>query len=396
KLREWQRDTLLAITSTAFAFMAAEAMARLLWQPGGQQPVIRVDPVYGWALRAGTSLHSVDTDRGLDYRIRVNSLGFRDPDRSVEARSDARRVLFIGDSMTFGTGVEVGERCSDQLDARLGPGVEVLNAGVGGWGTDQEFLYLCHEGFDLKPDAVVLGMCLMNDVINNMLSHEFLGAAPKPRFVLQDGQLVLEPSAARPQPSSGRKLQRLLKRSRLLHYIGRHVRMLQARFHPRPSPSTAVPYYPEDLESDTSHWTVFGVPYSPRFENAFRVTEALIETAWDSCRARGIPFILFAFPQKVEVDARARMEELQHHGFDPEWFDLRAPYERLQRLSERRGFPFVYPLVEFQEMHAQQPLFFEHDAHPNAAGHALAAACLEDAVRRGLAGDAVLQAGRAR
>jgi len=379
-MRNWQRNLLLATGSFVFAAILAEAALRLLWQPGGQQSVIRADPLYGWALRAQTHMHSVNTDRGLNYSISVNTLGQRDHERPRNKPEGVRRVLFVGDSVIFGAGVEFGERCTDRLQTELGPHVDVVNAAVSGWGTDQEFLHLCHEDLALQPDVVVLGLCLQNDVLNNMLPHELFGSAPKPRFVLQDDGLVLLRAAQRVPPTPIGRVAQLLRHSRLLRYVGRHVRMLHSRPVP-PAHRIPAPYYPEDLESDHSHWAVYRSPYTPRFEAAFRVTEALITALHDSCSARGVPVVLFAFPQKVEIDAQAREDELAYYGYDPSAFDLEAPYRRLRSLAVRLEVPFVYPLEAFETEHRHQALFFRHDGHPNAAGHAAAARALSPVLR---------------
>ncbi|UCE01464.1 MAG: hypothetical protein JSW67_09215 [Candidatus Latescibacterota bacterium] len=383
RLRAWQKNALLATASLLFLFAVAEAVTRLLWEPGGYQPVIRADPVYGWALDPGTRLHAVDTDRSIDFTIEVNALGLRDPERTRRKPPGVQRVLLLGDSMAFGTGIEIGWRYSDLLDSSLGGDVEVVNAAVPGWGTDQEFLYLCREGLSLEPDAVVLALCLANDVSNNRLQHQLFGFAPKPRFVLDAGVLVHEPPAIQSEASARQRLGTLLKKSRFAHYVGRHLRTLQSQRRSRSAP--VAPYHPEDLDSGESHWAAFRKPYTPSFEAAFQVTEALIEATFDSCTARGVALILFAFPMKFEVDPVARERELHHYGYDPSWFDLMAPYERVQRLAERLEVPFISALDDFQRSHQKQPLFLARDAHPNAAGHAVAAASLEDAVRRALA-----------
>jgi lysophospholipase L1-like esterase len=379
-MRDWQRNLLLTAASFACAAMFAEVALRLFWQPGGQQSVIHADPLYGWALRPQAHMHSVDTDRGLHYSIAINALGQRDHERRRDKPEGVRRVLFLGDSFIFGAGVETGERCTDRLQAMLGSHVDIVNAAVSGWGTDQEFLYLCNAGLALRPDIVVVGFCVLNDVLNNMLPHELFGTSPKPRFVLRDERLVLEAAATRPSPTLAARVTPLLRHSRLLHFVGRHARML----HRRPksaTPRTQAPYYPEDLESDHSHWAVYRSSYTPRFEAAFRVTEALIGALRDTCAAHGVPVVLFAFPQKVEIDARARAEELGFYGYDPSQFDLEAPYRRLRALAERLGVSFVYPLEAFESEHRSQGLFFERDGHPNAAGQAAAARALGPVLR---------------
>jgi len=69
--------------------------------------------------------------------------------------SDEFRILFLGDSQTFGWGVPFGERFTERIEQNI-PGVQVINAGVPGYGIHQMKLLLKHHGFDLKPDLVVL------------------------------------------------------------------------------------------------------------------------------------------------------------------------------------------------------------------------------------------------
>jgi hypothetical protein len=224
-------------------------------------------------------------------------------------------------------------------------------------------------------------------VLNDMLPHELFGSAPKPRFELDASRrLVLQPPAVRPAPTLRQRAVRVLKHSRALHFFGRHAKAMWARLEVRSHAATPVPapFYPEDFENDTSHWSVYRAPYTPRFEAAFRVTEALVSAMRDSCRARGLPFLLLAWPQKVEVDEAARRHELDYYGYDARLFDFDAPYARLRALAARLDVPLVYPRDLFQDEARHRPLFFAHDGHPNAAGHALAAHALAPVLRDAL------------
>lgn len=64
------------------------------------------------------------------YRIRTNSLGFKDNStRTVPLTSDRHRLLFIGDSMTEGIGVEYPSTFVGRIDKTLSAeNIEVLNA----------------------------------------------------------------------------------------------------------------------------------------------------------------------------------------------------------------------------------------------------------------------------
>src|SRR5262245_1241129 len=227
-------DLMLACAAIAFTCVAAEVVLRLAWHPDAEASVIQADPRYGWALRPGSHLHSVASDRGLDYHIDINALGLRDAPRAPRPALGVRRVLFIGDSMVFGAGVEARDRLTERLQDALGGEFEVVNAGVSGWGTDQEFLWLQNEGFALRPDVVVLGVCMLNDVINVMLPHELFGTAPKPRFDLKNGQLVLVPAPPREPVSKDASVGGFAKHSRLVHFVGRHMRLLASRLQTAP------------------------------------------------------------------------------------------------------------------------------------------------------------------
>ena len=376
RLVNWHRNALLTFGSTLLVFAVAEVLARALWDPGGYRPIVQADPVYGWKLAPNTSVRSVDTDRRLRYDVAVNSWGWRDPERPRAKRPGTKRVLFLGDSIVFGTGVQMGERTGDSLDRALGDGVEFVNAAVAGWGTDQQYLYLVREGFAVDPDVVVLGLCMANDVTNNMLGHNLFGTAPKPRFELHEGELVYRAPGLRPPAPRSRAVGRFLQHSRFLHYVGRHVRILRARARSSPPPEPGLPYYPEDLANDESNWSIYRVEYSEQLEKAFKVTEALIRAMHDSCAARDIPFVLFAFPQKVEVDGAARQREMAHFGYAPEWFDFQQPYVRVRNLAETLGCRYVYPLQTFREHGDSAQLFLQRDSHPSPTGHALAAQSL--------------------
>lgn len=142
-------------------------------------------PVYGWRLRPDWRGQTRD-----GRTVRLNSQGFRGPAAGPIA-SGRRRVLLLGDSLTFGTGVDDGETFAAEL-ARQEPALEPLNFGVSGYGTDQELLLLEREGLPLTPAVVVLDVCVGNDVLDNALPvYVYDGATPKPYFTLEGAGLRL-------------------------------------------------------------------------------------------------------------------------------------------------------------------------------------------------------------
>ncbi len=127
-------------------------------------PVCTPDAVFGRVLKPGFAGRHVTDEFAVG--VRVNSLGMRGPEISKEKRKGTFRVAFVGDSFTFGWGVEVEQsfvgQLREQWQDRI-PRVEVLDFGVPGWSADQVLVLLRRQLFDFEPDLVVLQMCV-NDL----------------------------------------------------------------------------------------------------------------------------------------------------------------------------------------------------------------------------------------
>ena len=150
--------------------------------------------VYGWALRPGAQYYG----RGGE-RITVNTDGYRGAPHAGPPAPDATRVVMLGDSITFGTGVGDDDTFSSRLDAQ--PDLEVLNLGVDGYGTDQALIRLDREGIGHRPHVVILNFCLRNDYFDNALPVALYdGRSPKPYFTLSRGTLMRHDTHLRLSP----------------------------------------------------------------------------------------------------------------------------------------------------------------------------------------------------
>jgi hypothetical protein len=108
--------------------------------------------------------NSVSMYAGLrTVRIAHNSLGLRDIEPGSENRPT---ILVVGDSFVWGYDVEAAERFTEGLRSRL-PAYRIVNAGVAGYGTGQEYLLLQRLWDRFKPAVVVLVFCVDNDRRDN-------------------------------------------------------------------------------------------------------------------------------------------------------------------------------------------------------------------------------------
>jgi len=110
---------------------------------------------------------------------RINHRGLRGADVADIKAPSTFRILFLGDSFTFGEGVQddepfpflIGELL--QKEAATGTLFEIVNAGVSGYNTRDEVRYLEHRGLALDPDLVVLTFYL-NDAYDDMRFAELI------------------------------------------------------------------------------------------------------------------------------------------------------------------------------------------------------------------------------
>jgi hypothetical protein len=91
---------------------------------------------------------------GVD--VRISSQGLRDREYPYAKPADVYRVLMLGDSTVLGWGVKAEDTAAKVLERELGDGFEVINAGVGNYGTMQEFTYYKMYGRRFHPDLVIL------------------------------------------------------------------------------------------------------------------------------------------------------------------------------------------------------------------------------------------------
>ena len=96
---------------------------------------------------------------GIDSHVRINSIGIRGDETGQES---GKRILLIGDSFTFGYGVEEDQNIGSRLADLTGQ--VVINGGVWGFGPDAEFLMAKRLIPEVKPDAIVLLLFPANDL----------------------------------------------------------------------------------------------------------------------------------------------------------------------------------------------------------------------------------------
>jgi hypothetical protein len=104
------------------------------------------------------------------FYVKINSYGFRDYEYSQNKSNDTFRIVVLGDSITFGHGIELNETYSKVLERLLnkrndGWRYEVLNFGVPGYNAIEKVEVLNSKAIKFHPDLIIF-QYLGDDIIN--------------------------------------------------------------------------------------------------------------------------------------------------------------------------------------------------------------------------------------
>ena len=174
-----------------------EVMVRIAGTDVNPNPNWRYHPVLGWSQEPDARYDYLVS--GEEVHVEFNSLGFRDVERSVANPDNSRRIVVVGDS--FCEAVEVNledtfhQRLQKMLNQKSDERWEVINLGVGDFGSVQELIALTDYGLAYAPEIVVFQIFPLNDICNNSLELHGLCKSPndpyRPYFKEENGKLTL-------------------------------------------------------------------------------------------------------------------------------------------------------------------------------------------------------------
>ena len=311
---------------------------------------IQYSPDLGWMNRKGASGELPPPDEGLPpTKIRINGEGFRGKDVLLPKPKGGKRILFLGDSNTFGYGIDESARFSDLLGQRL-TGYDTVNLGVFGYGTDQEAILFEREGIRFEPDLVIVAFSA-GDLNDNRSSIDT--GVSKPYCSLENGRIRLN-NVPVPKPGE-RPLTRSHSPFRDMVYRHSHLyRLVIERL------NDSRKYMPD---------SVFELSEA----EGMQVTVAILEGINRVCRESGSRFavLLLSHGTWVEASTKTRRQDVGY-------------YPVLARMLASRGIPVIDTTDGFvEETGKGRQLFFDHDpVHLNVEGNKVVAEILQEGLLR--------------
>lgn len=326
---------------------------------------------YGWSYGHGLRLWY--TTRDFRNWVETNSRGLHEREISYDKPGGLVRILVLGDSFTGALEVPLEAAYPKVLERMLnssqgGTRVQVINAGIGGFSTVNEYLLFLHEGQKYRADLVLLAFEFSTDIIDNyppLASNVTPGA---PYAVLENERLEF-----RRYPVSLRThIERTAGRLRLFRLAYRAYatnKSLLNRWAGDLLPSAAA----TSAESVPPMYALYQKPLRQEYRQAWQVTLALLRRLHDAVREARASLVVVSLHQMTPEMLREALDRYPEFR-SLEW-DLDQPDRLLREALARGGVPYLSLSPTFRQvaLRTGATLEFPHDHHWTADGHRLAA-----------------------
>ncbi|MTH97079.1 GDSL-type esterase/lipase family protein [Roseibium sp. RKSG952] len=347
------KNTVLVLIFSAVLFALIEVIVRQFFPQTvrttylvGETLGIK-DPVTGHLNRPNT--HAAVTAPEFSVEYIVDERGFRNAslDSRPSSEATATKVLLVGDSFVFGAANHFDDIWPELLANRFkqeGLDVEVINAGVPGFDTSQQVLYLERLFETYQPDIVLLTF-LPNDLFANRPIQNVDGqdqARGDARAVVQTGG----------SKKSSFQSVTLLKRMMM---------------------GTDAAY--RRLYLMTPRKAFFENPPSEKMETKADTTKDILMRAKQFTSQHGADFVVLSVPQLFQVLQKASGEVVPDVNPD-------LPDQMFEEFSSENEIDWIATLPVLAQNYAENKaeLYYRFDGHLNAEGNRVVADIAYDAL----------------
>ena len=392
----------VATASLCISLIIAELAFRLVFPLDSSQPFdFRIPhPVLGWVLRPNTTyLNEIPEGK---VSVTYNSEGWRDLEHDVEKPNGVFRILVLGDSFMEANSVQLKETFARQVEelARAhGNNVEVINLGVAGYGTLQEYLVFRDIGHLYNPDLVLVGFFDGNDLNNNsqelatILTEKGQVTNARPFLDLNESERwTITPvdfeGAQRAYASHRASLEasrhKLTERFVLLRLLSEGLERI-----PMPESLTSQESTRRPVDRSQYELALMGVNYCvepAEYTRAWDATGRIFAKFKEEVEANGAKLVVFTVPAMEEVSLEYMRAVKADVAYPDKLCLEEAPgHVRLSRLLTELDIEQISLLPDFRRVMREDDInLYQSDLHWTPKGHALAAeSVLSELTRRG-------------
>ena len=353
------KETLLVISSLLFAFGIGEVALGLFFPQRTVNQYLQDRP----AMFLSNETLFMDLNPGFTGYLKeeefktdvsINALGYRQQEFRFD-KSAQTRVLVVGDSFTFGYGVEEADGYVRVLERELiaanaSLNIEVINAGVPAWWTDAYYLYLKTRGLALDPDVVILGLFMGNDIDARDARHAIWSetdAAGLPLAITSD----------RVRIDNGRRV-RVKRRARWVIPVLRNSHLFQLLY---TSGKNVGRLFSPKIQAET----LYQETYSAETEAIIVKVKKLIVAMATMTQAQNARFVVAMIPERKQV--------YNDRGKGRQSLDYAKPQRLFAKFFTQEHIEYVDLLpAALAAAATDEPLYYTKDSHFTRAGYLVA------------------------
>ena len=363
--RTWTANAVVVLVSTCAALLFSEILVRMFFP----------QPLGLWSeTRDGLSIHRPNRSvTYLNHEVHINSWGMRDREHAVKKREGAFRILVLGDSFMEALQIPFDESFPKLLEDRLResglPNVEVINAAVSGWGTEDELAYLVRYGKQLEPDLILVAMTLHNDVSDNLRGRF---------YTLENGRLEVKP--VRQTPAA--EYMKIQLKSLVASYS--ELFQLWRKYQYRENMEDAerlLNYRVANLLSSQE---------SAVIAKAWQLTFQEFSAIQTEGKSIGATTAVMLIPMSLQLSEPRLLRLIANNAVPGSHVVERKPQDKMIEFGAQHKIEIIDLLPEFKAWQTRtgKELYLQKDGHWNSSGHRTAASSVaQELNHRGLIGN---------
>lgn len=370
----------LVILEVIFRFMYPDPSPKLINQG------LQFHETYGLAFTPNVEGWNTSLRGEYSTYIKINNKGLRGQEHEYSKTDDTFRILVLGDSFTAALQIPEVETFPKLLEAQLHQQFpqtkfEVINAGVVGYGTDNQLAYFTHEGYRYQPDLVVLAFFVGNDITDNIRYS---------LYELENGELISVKAPWRENIGvpPWRQEGSIFRNIRNFLYVNSRLYSVSIEFLTlaviQKIPSVASLLismgFVEITQPIVNIGNVYALHHVP--EEAWTMTEVLISQLNQEIEASGSQLLVAILPDESEVDEKIQKEilESQTRSQDEQAITKFHPTVQLADILEQQGILYVQllPALRDYQNKTGESLYYKFDGHWVSAGHHVASQTIVD------------------
>ncbi len=260
---------------------------------------------------------------------RLNNLGMRmNKDSTPKPRVGTKRILLIGDSFVFGTGIDQNETLNYFLDNLLPENTEVLNGGIPTLSSLQTNLLFSSTYKTLEADTVIF-LQYMNDVTDNLRPSS---KYRRPTYIPENDTIEKIMAEKKPTKKESPPPNPLIHKSHFLTLFSKTMEKITTPKKPLGTNPRLLPLL-----------QLLRKQPIPVIEKAYIFNcDQVLAPLKEAVGETGARFMLVHIPSRLEMDRKAFVDTIKNHAdLSVDEFDQELVGRKIAECAKEHNIPFI-------------------------------------------------------